>query len=125
MSDTFISREKVKFLEERMKSLGINESDLEEKFVHAQGRGGQKINKTAVCVYLKHLPTGIEVKCQESRSQASNRFFARRMLTDKVEESIMGKDSRLAKKIEKIRKQKRKKAKRSRMKTSGKMGDTA
>lgn len=118
MSDTFISQEKVKLLEERMKSLGIDEADIEERFIRAQGRGGQKINKTSACVHLKHIPTGIEVKCQESRSQASNRFFARRILTDKIEESILGKDSSNLRKIQKLRKQKKKRAKRARTKVS-------
>lgn len=122
MSDTFISQEKIRLLEARMKSLGISEGDLEERFIHAQGRGGQKINKSSVCVHLKHIPTGIEVKCQESRSQASNRFFARRILTDKVEESFLGKDSSSARKIRKIRKQKKKRAKRSRAKVPGECG---
>lgn len=108
----------MKQLEARMESLGIKERDLEEKFIHAQGRGGQKINKSSVCVYLKHVPTGIEVKCQESRSQASNRFFARRILTDKFEETMLGKDSPGSRKIQKIRKQKLKRAKRSRTKVS-------
>lgn len=118
MSDTPISPEKVKLLEERMKSLGIKNIDLEEKFIHAQGRGGQKVNKTSSCVYLKHIPTGIEVKCQKSRSQAANRFFARRMIADKIEESRLGEDSSLARKIEKIRRQKSKRAKRAREKVT-------
>lgn len=113
MGDTHISPEKVKLLEERMRSLGIRESDLEERFIRAQGRGGQKVNKTSSCVHLKHLPSGIEVKCQESRSQAANRFFARRTLTDKIEESLHGENSSQAKTIQRIRKQKKKRAKRA------------
>ncbi|HQH99948.1 MAG TPA: peptide chain release factor-like protein [Deltaproteobacteria bacterium] len=116
MSDTFISQEKVKLLEERMKSLGIDEADIEERFIRAQGRGGQKINKTSACVHLKHIPTGIEVKCQESRSQASNRFFARRVLTDRIEAHQLGEESALARKIRKIKRQKTKRAKRARAK---------
>jgi len=119
MNDTFISQEKVKLLEERMKSLGIEEADLEERFIRAQGRGGQKINKTSVCVHLKHRPTGIEVKCGKSRSQASNRFFARRILADKIEESVLGKGSSVSRNIQRIRKQKKKRAKRARTKVSG------
>jgi peptide chain release factor len=119
MGDTFISPEKIRMLEERMKTLGITEADIEEKFIHAQGRGGQKINKSSVCVYLKHIPTGIEVKCQESRSQASNRFFARRILADRIEEAQRGEDSDLARMIRKIRRQKTKRAKRARAKVHG------
>jgi protein subunit release factor B len=101
-----------------MKELGIEERDIEEKFIRAQGRGGQKVNKSSSCVYLKHVPTGIEVKCQKARTQAMNRFFARRILTEKVDEFIHGKGSTLSEKIDKIRKQKQKRAKRAREKAS-------
>ena len=60
-----VSIEKAKALEEKMERLGIKESDIIEKFVRSQGHGGQKVNKTSTCVYLKHVPTGIEVKCQK------------------------------------------------------------
>jgi protein subunit release factor A len=73
-------------------------------------------NKTSACVHLKHIPTGIEVKCQESRSQASNRFFARRVLTDRIEAHQLGEESALARKIRKIKRQKTKRAKRARAK---------
>jgi protein subunit release factor B len=119
VSDSFVSPEKVKHLDERMASLGIREADIEEKFIHAQGRGGQKVNKTSACVYLRHLPTGIEVKCQESRSRAANRFFARRLLSDKIEESVLGEKSPRAREIEKIRKQKKKRSRRAKAKTGG------
>lgn len=108
--------EKEKDLLERMARLGIKDSDLEEKFVHSQGKGGQKVNKTATCVYLKHLPTGLEVKCQQERSQALNRFLARRILVEKLEEKLRGEESLEKQKIEKIRRQKRKRSKRSKEK---------
>lgn len=117
MSGQFVSPEKVRDLEDRMASLGIREVDIQERFVHARGRGGQKVNKTAACVYLKHLPTDIEVKCQESRSREANRFFARRLLADKIEDSILGRESPRARKIEKIRRQKMKRSRRAREKT--------
>jgi len=113
MGNQFISAEKIRMLEDRMRSLGIQEQDIEEKFIHSQGRGGQKVNKSSSCVYLKHLPTGIEVKCQEARSQAMNRFFARRILSDKVELAISGRTSDKEKRIQKIRKQKKRRAKRA------------
>ena len=97
--------EKEKDLLERMARLGIKDSDLEERFVHSQGKGGQKVNKSATCVYLKHLPTGIEVKCQRERSQALNRFLARRILVEKLEEKLRGEETREKQKIEKIRRQ--------------------
>jgi len=117
MGEEFISPEKIRSLEERMRDLGIQERDIEEKFIRAQGRGGQKVNKSSSCVYPKHLPTGIEVKCQKARTQAMNRFFARRALADKVEEKLLGRASPAAHKADKIRKQKLKRAKRARGRT--------
>lgn len=108
--------EKEKDLLERMARLGIKDSDLEEKFIRSQGKGGQKVNKSATCVYLKHLPTGIEVKCQRERSQAINRFLARRILVEKLEAQIQGKETEEQQRIEKIRRQKRKRSKRAREK---------
>ena len=60
--------EKLAALRERMEALGIREQDLEESFVRGSGRGGQKVNKTNNCVYLRHTPTGIAVKCHADRS---------------------------------------------------------
>ena len=80
-----ISGEKQKALEFRMKSLGVSEIDLEEKFVQAQGPGGQNVNKVASCVQLIHVPSGVSVKCQVSRSQRMNRYHARRLLLDEIE----------------------------------------
>jgi protein subunit release factor B len=111
-----VSREKEKALLERMKRLGIKESDIEEKFIRSGGKGGQKVNKASTCVYLKHIPTGIEVKCQEQRYQALNRFLARRILADKIEKTILGKLSEEEQRIEKIRRQKRKRSKRAKLK---------
>ncbi len=108
--------EKEKDLLDRMAKLGIKDSDLEEKFIRSQGKGGQKVNKTATCVYLKHLPSGIEVKCQRERSQALNRFLARRILVEKLEAKILGKETEEEQKIEKIRRQKRKRSKRAKEK---------
>lgn len=108
--------EKEKDLLERMSRLGIKDSDLEEKFIRSQGKGGQKINKSATCVYLKHLPSGLEVKCQKERSQAINRFLARRILVEKLEAKILGKETEEQQKIEKIRRQKRKRSKKAREK---------
>jgi len=108
--------EKEEALKAKMGSLGIKESDLIEKFILASKKGGQKVNKTSACVYLKHIPTGIEVKCQKERSQALNRFLARRILANKIESLIMGKKSEERKRIEKIRRQKRKRSKRAKEK---------
>ena len=108
-----VSPEKEQALAERMAKLGIREEDLVEKFIRSGGHGGQNVNKVATCVYLKHLPTGTEVKCQQERSQAMNRFFARRILADKIEAALLGKQSAEEQRIAKIRRQKRKRSKRA------------
>lgn len=111
-----VSREKEEALRRRMESLGISEKDLVEKFIRSSGKGGQRLNKTSTCVYLKHVPTGIEVKCQRERFQAINRFLARRILTDKIERMIRGKESEEQQRIAKIRRQKRKRSRRAKLK---------
>ena len=108
--------EKERVLQSRLVRLGIREQDIEEHFVRSSGRGGQKVNKTATCVYLKHLPSGIEVKCQKERSQSLNRFLARRILCNKLEAKILGKLSEQQQQIEKIRRQKRKRSRRAKEK---------
>jgi protein subunit release factor B len=113
-----VSPEKQKQLKKRMDLLGIREEDLEEKFVRSSGPGGQNVNKTSTCVHLRHIPTGILVKCQDSRSQPLNRFLARRYLVEKLEAIKMGKESPEAKKLAKIRKQKAKARARARKKYS-------
>ncbi len=114
--DLSVSRDKEEALKIKMYSLGIKEADLEEKFIRSSKKGGQKVNKTSTCVYLKHEPTGIEVKCQEERSQALNRFLARRILVNKIESLILGRKAEAEKKIEKIRRQKRKRSRRAKEK---------
>jgi protein subunit release factor B len=116
MATSGITREKERALLKRMERLGIFEKDIVEKFVRSSGRGGQKVNKTSTCVYLKHLPTKVEVKCQRERSQALNRFFARRILANKIEKVILKEKSEEQQKIEKIRRQKRKRSKRAKNK---------
>ena len=110
------SPDKEQALAERMAALGIREEDIVEKFIRSGGHGGQNVNKVATCVYLKHLPTGIEVKCQQERFQSLNRFLARRILTDKIEAVILGKKSEQEQRIAKIRRQKRKRSKRAKEK---------
>ena len=102
-----MTSQKEEVLKAKMASLGIKESDIRELFILAGKKGGQKVNKTSVCVYLKHIPTGIEVKCQQERSQALNRFLARRILANKIETLVLGRESEEEKRYEKIRRQKR------------------
>ena len=108
--------EKEEVLKKRMGLLGIKEADIDEKFILSGGKGGQHVNKTSSCVYLKHRLTGIEVKCQKDRSQALNRFLARKMLVNKIESLVLGRKSEERKRIEKIRRQKRKRSKRAKEK---------
>lgn len=114
-----VSEEKNKWLRERMMSLGILEKDIDEKFVRSSGHGGQNVNKTSTCVYLKHTPTGVEVKCMKDRSQSVNRFLARRELIKKVERLSGGSVSALSEEERKIRKQKAKRKKKARLKYDG------
>ena len=72
-------------IQSRLRDLGVPESEIEERFVHGSGPGGQKINKTSSTVWLIHRPTGVEVRCQAERSQASNREQAWRELCLKLE----------------------------------------
>lgn len=111
-----VGRGKIDALKAKMDSLGIKEEDLAEKFILGSGKGGQKVNKTSSCVYLKHRPTGIEVKCQKERSQTMNRFLARRILVNKVESLVLGRRSEERKRIEKIRRQKRRRSRRAKEK---------
>ena len=111
-----VGQEKTEQLLRRLQRLGVREADLVEKFVRSQGPGGQKVNKTSSAVYLKHLPSGIEVKAQAGRSQSMNRFFARRLLADKLEAKIEGRRSAEQQRIAKIRRQKRKRSKRAKAK---------
>lgn len=116
MGLTRVSKEKQDALQQKMASFGIHEKDIIEKFIRSSGRGGQKVNKASTCVYLKHIPTNIEVKCQRERYQAINRYLARKILVDKVEALIRGKESEEQKKIAKIRRQKRKRSHKAKMK---------
>ncbi|MFZ3065825.1 MAG: peptide chain release factor-like protein [Nitrospirota bacterium] len=111
-----VSPTKEEALYVRMKELGIFEKDVIEKFIRSSGKGGQHVNKASTCVYLKHIPTGIDVKVMKERSQSLNRFFAWRLLTDKIEELIKGKESKKQQEIEKLRRQKRKRSKRAKEK---------
>lgn len=111
-----IRKEKFDELRERMERLGIKEGDLVEKFILGSGSGGQKINKTSSCVYLKHIPSGIEIKCQRERSRELNRYYARRELCDRIEEKIEHKKSERQQMIEKIRRQKRRRSRRGKEK---------
>ena len=116
MIDFGISSAKQKELEEKLKKFNIKESDISEKFIHSSGNGGQNLNKVATCVYLKHIPTSIEIKCQKYRTQLLNRYCARKMLVEEIETRVLGEKSKKRQLIEKIRRQKHKRSKRAKEK---------
>ena len=108
-----VSEKKQQGLRRQMERLGIRDEDLEESFVRSGGPGGQNVNKVSTCVVLKHIPTGLVIKCQQERTQAMNRYWARRMLADKLEAQILGRERAEARRIAKIRRQKRKRSRRA------------
>ena len=113
MSAFPVSLEKETQLAQRMTALGVSEADIEESFVRSGGHGGQNVNKTSTCVMLLHRPTGVQVKCQETRQQGLNRFIARRVLLDKIEAIKNGFVAAQRAEREKIRRQKRKRSRRA------------
>lgn len=102
-----------------MKRLGIREEDIEETFTRSSGPGGQNVNKLATCVHLRHLPSGITVKVMRERSQALNRFLARRSLTEKIATQIHGEESAERKKTRKVIKQKKRRKRKTAKKLAG------
>lgn len=113
MSAFPVSPEKADQLARRMAALGVREADIEESFVRSGGHGGQNVNKTSTCVMLLHRPTGLMVKCQETRQQGLNRFLARRLLLDKIEARQKGFVDAARAEREKIRRQKRRRSRRA------------
>lgn len=112
-----VTPQKEQELFDRMAACGVGEADLEERFIRSGGPGGQHVNRSATCVYLRHTPTGLEVKMQEARSQALNRFYARRRLCELIEAETLGAASPEALRREKIRKQKNRRKRRARRPT--------
>jgi peptide chain release factor len=111
-----ISKQKWQQLHDWMSKLDIEDSTLIEKFIIGSGSGGQKLHKTASTVYLKHIPSGVEVKCQQSRSREENRFYARRILCEKIDEMINHEKSKKKQLVEKIKRQKKRRSKRAKKK---------
>ena len=108
-----ISERKRKELAERMRRLGIREEDIDERFIRSSGPGGQRTNKVSTCVFLRHRPSGVTVKCRRERYRELNRFLARRLLAEKIEEIRLGRLSAERQRREKIRRQKRRRSRRA------------
>jgi protein subunit release factor B len=98
-----------------MAALDVREEDIEEQFVRSSGAGGQNVNKVSSCVLLHHRPSGIRVRCQKERSQGLNRFLARRILLEKIESLRRGAAVEAQQRIAKIRRQKRRRSRRSKL----------
>jgi protein subunit release factor B len=111
-----VSGKKVRELEERMARLNLKDSDFEETFVRSGGAGGQNVNKVSTCVVLKHIQSGLVVRCQQERSQALNRFLAMRLMVDKIEAERLGIRTAKQAEFEKIRRQKRRRGRRAKEK---------
>jgi protein subunit release factor B len=125
MSKYGVTTAKEEQLRLRMEACTLNESDLEEQFIRSGGPGGQHVNRTATCVYLKHQPTALEVKMQHARSQGLNRYYARKRMCELLEERQDGTKSTAQLQREKIRKQKARRRKRSKKKIEDEQkGDT-
>lgn len=107
MSSIPVRADKEEQLFARMRALGVGECDLEETFVRSGGHGGQNVNKTSTCVQLVHRPTGVQVKCQQTREQGTNRWLARQLLLDKIEQRQKSRAAAERAHAEKLKRQKR------------------
>jgi protein subunit release factor B len=99
-----------------MAACGLIESDLDESHVRSGGPGGQHVNRSATAIYLKHRPSGFEVKMQQARSQALNRFYARRRMCEMIEARQGGGDTRADRAREKLRRNKAQRRRRAKKK---------
>jgi peptide chain release factor len=104
-------------LRARFVSLGVRPEEVDERFVRGSGAGGQKINKTSSTVWLRHAPTGVEVRCQRERSQTQNRLIAWQELADKIEarQQAAQNEQRNALELERRRNRKKSRAQKARM----------
>ena len=111
-----ISPETIERIKSVMQEASVFEDDLEESFILGGGPGGQKTNKTSNVVRLEHEPSGLSVRCGETRSRETNRWLARRMLAELILERERGRKSAAQQKREKIRRQKRRRSRRQKQK---------
>ena len=111
-----ISPETIERIKSVMLEASVFEDDLEESFILGGGPGGQKTNKTSNVVRLSHEPSGLSIRCGETRSRETNRWLARRMLAELILERERGRKSAAQQKREKIRRQKRRRSRRQKQK---------
>ncbi len=111
-----VNKDKWDKLRAWMNQLSITEEQLLEKFITGSGSGGQKLHKTSSSVYLKHIPTELEVKCQESRSREDNRYHARIRLCEKLHAIVSDEKTKEQQRLEKIKRQKKRRSRRSKQK---------
>ena len=111
-----ISPETIDSIRELMAEASVFEDDLEESFILGGGPGGQKTNKTSNVVRLSHEPSGLMVKCAETRSRETNRWLARRTLAEMILEREHKRKSSARQAAEKIRRQKRRRSRRQKEK---------
>ena len=123
-SETGPGEKKRAALEQKLTELGIRKTDLEEKFIKSSGRGGQKINKSASAVFIRHTPTGLSAKVGKHRSLNLNRFLALRALAEKIEAVQTGINPSRTEKAEKIRRRKQRRKRRTRRKLTDSQNST-
>ena len=99
-----------------MNEASVFEEDLDESFILGGGPGGQKTNKTSSVVRLFHEPSGLAVKCGQTRSRETNRWLARRQLAEAILERELGRKSAARQAAEKKRRQKRRRSRRQKQK---------
>ena len=111
-----ISPETIEQIRELMKEASVFEEDLDESFILGGGPGGQKTNKTSSVVRLAHAPSGLQVRCGETRSRETNRWLARRALAEAILAREKGRASAEQQRREKVRRQKRRRSRRQKQK---------
>ncbi len=99
-----------------MEEASLYEDDIDEQFILGGGPGGQKTNKTSSAVRLTHEPSGIAVRCAETRSRETNRWLARRALAEQILERECLRKSAERQRREKVRRQKRRRSRRQKQK---------
>lgn len=111
-----ISPDTIERIKALMDEASVYDDDLEESFILGGGPGGQKTNKTSNVVRLVHEPSGLMVRCGETRSRETNRWIARRTLAEMILEREKGRKSAARQAAEKIRRQKRRRSRRQKQK---------